>query len=102
CDRYVRCLAIDRVTPNTVYAGGYGIWKSTDGGVSWLPLYSLPEPVVGAIAIDTVTPRTLYAGTNSGVFKSTDGGVSWMAVNGGLTSNNVIHCLAIDPATPTT
>ena len=36
---FVNALAIDPSAPDTVYAGteGGGVFKSTDGGASWLP-----------------------------------------------------------------
>jgi len=106
-------LAIDPVTPSTLYAGtgdrysaynvGHGVFKSTDAGVTWgtanagLP----PSTSVFGLAIDPTTRSTLYAGTDRGVFKSTDGASRWQAVNTGLPGNTVF-ALVIDPITPST
>jgi photosystem II stability/assembly factor-like uncharacterized protein len=113
-DLDVRSLAIDPVTPTTLYAGTpSGVFKSTDGGVSWSPAGSgIPPGVVSALVVDPVTPTTVYAGTGAavsgrpssgaagaGVFKSLDGGASWVAINPGLLEP-VIETLAIDPVTP--
>src|SRR6267143_1396182 len=107
----IGALAIDPVTPSTLYAGAYsgGVFKSTDGGGSWTGVNTgLTDFFVRTLAIDPQTPATLYAGTysrvaydNSGVFKSTDGGGSWSSVNTGLTDGYVL-ALAIDPQTPAT
>ena len=102
----IRALAIDPVTPTTLYAGSCcgGVFKSTDGGTSWRMINTgLTDTGIRALAIDPVTPTTLYAGTccGGGVFKSTDGGERWSAINTGLTDTNV-NVLAIDPLTPTT
>jgi hypothetical protein len=113
--RSVEALAIDPVTPSTLYAGteGGGVFKSTDSGASWSAVNTgLPSgdlgPSVQALAIDPLTPSTLYAGGladpfsgTRGMFKSTDGGASWTAINTGLTTINV-RMLAIDPKTPST
>src|SRR5438874_32924 len=84
----IKALAIDPMTPATLYAGtNAGVFKSTDGGGSWSAINtSLPSvKYVLALAIDPLTPATLYAGIDIyGVFKSTDGGGSWSAVNTGL------------------
>ena len=80
-------LAIDPVTPTTLYAGTYGngVFKSTNGGGNWsLVDTGLTNTDVIALAIDPVTPTTLYAATyGNGVFKSTNGGGNWSAVNTG-------------------
>ena len=69
----IRALAIDPVTPATLYAGTYsgGVFKSTNGGGSWSAVNAgLGNSNVQALAIDPVTPATLYAGTRgNSVFK---------------------------------
>jgi photosystem II stability/assembly factor-like uncharacterized protein len=97
----INALAIDPLTPTTLYAGTRhsGVFKSTNGGGDWSAVNTgLTSISVSALAIDPVTPATLYAGTGDGVFKSTNGGENWIAVNTGLTN---ISALAIDPAMPT-
>lgn len=96
-------IAIDPQTPSTLYAGfsgnlgniGYGqppagIFRSVDGGASWISISSALEPgyYAASLAIDPHSPSTLYAGglsPNHGpefvseILKSTDGGTSWTA-----------------------
>ncbi len=116
----VETLAIDPITPGTVYAGaiwGYGgVYKSTDGGGGWVALdvawlgvdAGLDEPDVRALAIDPADPSILYAGTSdflecryysAGVYQSADGGANWAVANAGLSSTRILD-LAIDPAAP--
>lgn len=99
-------LAIDPLTPSTLYVGVYGngIFKSVDGGANWAVQASQTLVFIDAIAIDPTNPKTIYAGADSspgGAFKSTDGGVSWQPVNNGLTGD-FVRSLAIDPLTPST
>lgn len=97
----IYALAVDPLTPTTLYAAGGGMFKSTDGGGSWHEVSTgLPNTRIHALVIDPITPTTLYAGTGGGVFKSTDGGESWHEANTGLTDTNV-NALMIDPITPT-
>lgn len=99
----ITALAIDPVTPTTLYAGTYdrGVFKSTDGGASWSAT-GLTNILVTALAIDPQTPGTVYAGTEGGgAFKTADGGGNWIAINSGLTELNVAD-LAIDSQTPAT
>jgi hypothetical protein len=54
--------------PNTFYFGAAsgGLWKTTDGGTTWKPLWDkFPEasPAVGAIAVAPSDPNILYVGT---------------------------------------
>src|SRR5207247_391505 len=104
----VRALAIDPLTPTTLYAGTYGagVFKSTDGGTSWIAANTgLPDGYVRALAIDPQTPAILYVSISSyprRLFKSADGGASWSASDGGLYDDIYVDALAIDPLTPTT
>ncbi len=63
---YPRALAIDPVTPTTIYVGSYeGIFKSIDGGGSWSAIGSDPtNRYIAALLIDPSAPGTLYAGTS--------------------------------------
>ncbi len=100
---FVLSLAIDPQTPTTLYAGvnnclrscglDAGVYKTTDGGVSWEPTGRIALPYVQALAIDPQSPTTLYASVPgdsiatpplSWVFKSTDGGDSWSGSNDGF------------------
>jgi uncharacterized repeat protein (TIGR02543 family) len=69
-----------------------GIYRSTDGGASWIPL---TNRLTNALVIDPVTPTTIFAGTEAGVFRSTDAGETWTAMNEGLT-NPSVRAFAID------
>ena len=99
--QHIQALAIDPLTPTTLYAGtrGGGVFKSTDGGANWNST-NLTNVIISALAINPQTPTILYAGTNSsGVLKSADGGKTWTST--GLTVVGVLS-LAINPKTPTT
>jgi len=95
-------LAVDPTAPATLYAQrtrsfSDGLWRSSDGGVSWRPA-GLPR-TVRSLAL---TPSSLYAGTSGGgVYRSDDHGLTWRAASDGLTGFDVFE-LAVDPTTPTT
>ena len=71
----VSALAIDPLTPGTLYVGtdGYGVFKSTDAGTTWQAANTglTSAGAVRALAVDPITPHTLYAGTDGGVYDST-------------------------------
>src|SRR5450830_339480 len=99
----VYSLAIDPLTPSTLYAGTNGyVCRSTDSGATWM-VVSIGRSYVSVyfLAIDPLTPSTLYAGTNGYVCRSTDSGATWMVVSIGRSYVSV-YFLAIDPLTPST
>lgn len=106
--RYVNVLAIDPMTPGTVYAATAGVSKSTDGGVTWIDASNgirYSNGTTGlqilSVVIDPTQPTTLWASTpDAGVFKSTDGATTWSPA--GVESPNTTYTFVIDPATPHT
>ncbi|MEI8197730.1 MAG: hypothetical protein WCI73_17690, partial [Phycisphaerae bacterium] len=88
----VYSLAVDRMSPQTVYAATEGgLCKSADGGEQWrlLPLTGPKElritgernKSIRAIAVDPTDSKVVYAGSPGGkVYKSIDGGQTWKAV----------------------
>ena len=88
-------LAIDPLHAHTLYAGGFGVRKSLDGGTTWRRA-GLPRTEVHALAVDPKKPATLYAGTDAGLFTSTDAGASWQALEGPL-DGVLVQAVAIDP-----
>jgi photosystem II stability/assembly factor-like uncharacterized protein len=75
-----------------VGAASGGVWKSTDGGTSFTPVFDKqPVQSIGAIALDPRDPQTVWVGTGEswtrnsvsigdGIYKSTDGGENWANV----------------------
>lgn len=92
----------------TIYVGtaGGGIWKTTNAGASFKPIFDKYVQSIGALAIDQKNPKTIYAGTGEsnmrnsvsigdGLYKSTDGGDNWTKI--GLDSTEHISKVLIDP-----
>jgi photosystem II stability/assembly factor-like uncharacterized protein len=98
--------------PNTYYFGAVagGVWKTTNGGMSWTPLFDKqPVSSIGSVAVADSDPNILYAGTGEacirgnishgdGVYKSTDAGQTW--TNVGLKDTRNIGKVIIHPANP--
>ncbi len=98
-------LILDPGNPNTIYAGfwevyrkpwtlesggpGGGIFKSTDGGDTWIELTKnpgLPRGMIGkvGIAVSPANPERVWAiveAEDGGVFRSDNGGQTWTKVN---------------------
>ena len=85
----VNCVSIDPNNSDIMYVGAPagGIWKSTDAGVTYIPLTDdLPQIGVSGIAIDRNNSNIIYIATGDddagdsysvGIWKSTNGGLSW-------------------------
>ncbi|MGD0414263.1 MAG: hypothetical protein ABSA80_02810 [Terriglobales bacterium] len=96
----------------TFYFGAVngGIWKTTDAGVVWTPIFDgQPVGSIGALAVAPSDPKIIYAGTGEsdiredlssgdGVYKSIDGGATWNHI--GLEDTRQISRIVIDPQNP--
>ena len=111
-----RVLAVSGVVgqDNTYYFGGVagGVWKTTDGGLNWKPLFDKQKdasPSIGALAVAESDPNVIYVGTGeacirgnivggNGVYKSIDAGKTWKFV--GLGDTHAIGRLIVNPKNP--
>ncbi len=83
-------ILTDPANANIIYVAfsGGGVWKSTDGGVTWTAkTETLGSLSVGTLEMDPSNSNTLYLGlgdpfdgTGIGLVKSTDGGDTWSDV----------------------
>jgi photosystem II stability/assembly factor-like uncharacterized protein len=90
-----------------VAAGSGGVWKTTNSGVTWTPVFDNQASYsIGTIALDPNNPEVVWVGTGEnvsgrhvgwgdGVYKSMDGGDSWQ--NMGLKNSEHIGKILIDP-----
>ncbi len=106
-----RVTSIDAISgnPKVIYAGtaSGGIWKSTDGGIKWDPVFDkAPLQSIGAVAIDPGNSDIVWAGTGegnprnshnsgAGIFKSLNAGKDWNRM--GLIETHNIHRVIVNP-----
>ncbi len=98
--------------PHVYYVGAAsgGVWKTTDGGINWEPLFDgQTAQSIGSLAIAPSDPNVVWAGTGedcirshisvgNGIYKSTDAGAGWTLM--GLEKTGRIGKIAIDPKDP--
>ncbi|RIA09255.1 photosystem II stability/assembly factor-like uncharacterized protein [Flavobacteriaceae bacterium MAR_2010_72] len=102
----IGAIAIQQSNPEVVWVGtgegnprnsmnlGMGIFKSDDGGKTWLRMGLERTKTVHRISIDPNNPNTVYVGAmgdpfspneHRGLYKTTDGGLTWKRI---LSKNN--------------
>jgi len=124
----IPAVVVDPRDPNKLFAAvlGHpygpnderGIFRSADGGATWLKVLSVDENTGGSdIEIDPSNPDVLYAslwevregpwednnefqGTHGGLFKTTDGGNTWHPLTQGLPKNLTQINVAIAASQP--
>ncbi len=98
--------------PTTYYFGatGGGVWKSTDGALTWKAVFEKEySPAIGSLAVAVSNPNIVYVGTGEaclrgnisqgdGVYKTLDGGKTWKNV--GLRDSRAIGKVIVNPANP--
>jgi hypothetical protein len=88
-----------------------GVWKTTDGGLTWQPLTDYWQFLqVACIAVHPTNPNILYVGTgdfqgwmrpfSQGIMRSTDGGQTWQQLGATVFGNRCVSDILIDPENP--
>lgn len=99
----IRSILVHPSNSQILYVGSVsgGVWKSSNGGSSWLPLKDNMENLaVVTLTFEGTNANTIYAGTGegffnvdavrgAGVFKSTDAGATWTQLS--ATNNSNFH-----------
>ncbi|MEZ5315821.1 MAG: hypothetical protein R2752_00310 [Vicinamibacterales bacterium] len=97
--------------PSIYYIGHAvsGLWKTTNNGTTYEPLFDEIAHSIGDIAIAQSSPDTVYVGTGEannrqsssfgiGMFKTTDGGKTWAKI--GLEDTQSIARIRVHPRNP--
>ena len=92
-------------------ATGGGLWKTTDGGTTWLPVTDgkIASSSVGAVAVAPSNPDVVWLGMGEtqlrgnvmqgdGVYRTTDGGATWVHL--GLGDSQAIGRIRVHPTDP--
>ena len=94
--------------PRNSLNGGFGVYKSLDGGKNWIAMGLKNTRHIHRVIIDPTNPDIVYVGAigspwgehpERGVFKTTDGGKTWNKI---LFANNKtgVADLVMDPTNP--
>jgi len=98
---YIIAVAVAPSQPEVIYAGtwGSGIYKSTNGGVTWVwKSQGLAHPYINSMAVDPHNAQIVYAGTYTGkIYKTLDGGETWFQSSTGIQDQAIVYSIAVDP-----
>lgn len=111
----IDCITYHPADPNTIFVGAPsgGLWKTTDGGLTWDVLTDhLPSLGVSDLEINPNHPDSMYLATGTrdvwwetfsvGVLRSTDGGYHWeeTGLNFELYQTKQVNEIIMDPINP--
>jgi photosystem II stability/assembly factor-like uncharacterized protein len=90
---------------NIMYVGGVSIYKSTNGGTSWLgPYGSFNSAKILSMDASATSADTLYCGTipvtngaNATIWRSVNGGLNWTDIGGGILPNRYPTDIFVNP-----
>lgn len=99
-------IAIHPLHPDTIFIGtgdrdawdtkGMGVYKSYDGGASWLETgltFAAPQyKNINKILINPMNPDVIFAASNVGVYRSKNGGANWQLRYNGSGVNDLKFC----------
>lgn len=90
----VSSIVVDYINPDIIYMGsgdrdagdasGLGVFKSTDGGVTWIQWnIGMGNATVGRLIMHPNNNNIIYAASSYGLYKTTDAGENWVQVKSG-------------------
>ena len=105
-------LELHPANSRIIYVGsaGGGVWKSSDAGTTFAPIFDDHCQSIGAVTLDPLDPdNTIYVGTGEtwtrnsvsvgcGLFRSKDGGTTWE--NLGFEDSERIASVIVNPKNP--
>ncbi|MCP4461743.1 MAG: hypothetical protein GY819_02965 [Planctomycetaceae bacterium] len=110
----VEAVQLDPNRPGLMYVafGSGGLWKTTNNGVTWKPIFqNQASSGIGDFALAPSNPEIIYVGTGeslkkprnftmpgTGIYRSDDGGQSWQHL--GLSNAWHIGEIAVHPTNP--
>ena len=82
------CIAVDPNNANTVYTGAHLIFKSTNGALTFSPVYSswycCLHTDIHQLLFSGAGSDSLFAASDGGIFLSANRGVNWQSSSDGL------------------
>ena len=116
----IGAIGVSESNPDIVYVGageypirgnvshGDGVWRTTDGGKTWVSLGLLDTRQISRVRVHPTNPDIVYVGAQGhvfgpnserGVFKTTDGGKTWRKILYRNDSTGITD-LVLDPNNP--
>jgi photosystem II stability/assembly factor-like uncharacterized protein len=100
-------LVVDPNVPNTLMAGTFRLWRTTNSGASWSSispdLTGGGNGVLRALAMAPTDSNTMYSGSSDGqVHATSNGGATWPLRSAGLPAGKTVPDIVVSPTDPLT
>jgi photosystem II stability/assembly factor-like uncharacterized protein len=92
-------IEVDPGNPDLLYAAGYDIIRSTDGGRTWHVVNDGPRGrLVQFLQVNPHLPGVVYAGISNGILRSNDFGQTWHWHR--IQKEGVVYTVSVDARDP--
>lgn len=86
--------------PNTIYVAMQNVWKTTNGGSTWVKISNFNESMpikINSMAISSTDPNYIYISKYNQLYKTSSGGGTWTSVG---QTQDYITSIMVHPSSP--
>ncbi|MBL0102875.1 MAG: PKD domain-containing protein [Bacteroidetes bacterium] len=87
-------VCVSRTDPNTLWYVAHAVWKSTDGGITWVQQsdwWAIVHTDMHQICENPYNSTQLFNMNDGGVWVSTNGGTAWTPKSDGIAGYEIYH-----------
>jgi hypothetical protein len=96
---WVTPIAIHPTTESIIFAGGSGVYKSTNSGSTFSLISGSISATISDLTVAPSNANYIYACSGSNLYVTTNGGTSWTTIS--LAGVGSISDICVSPSTPT-
>jgi PKD repeat protein len=89
-------LIMSPVNSNVLYAGYENVWRSLDGGDSWVKISDFNNEQLRSLSMGLIDPNTIYAASYETLYKTNNAGSDWTNLSF-LLPDEAISSITVDP-----
>lgn len=97
---WVTPYVMDPQDPQILYAGFGEVWKTFNGGASWVQISALGGGTLQSLTVAPSDPQYIYAASQNNIFRTRNGGQTWANITAGVTLGGAITYIAVSHEDP--